>query len=117
MSTSRRLYPQSLTASVFQLRTTEGHLLPVLLVDDLDGTYRLVPEVVTFMQALVSQGESLTAMVPDDHINDLRAGIEQLEDYPAIATFLGDLRHQVLTLGAIDESKLMTGPLAVPVEL
>lgn len=55
-------YSQPRTASVFQLRTEEGHLLPVLLVDDLDGTSRLVPEVVTFMQALVSQGESLSKM-------------------------------------------------------
>lgn len=68
------------------------------------------------LPALVT-GLDEAAMVPDDHINDLRAGIEQLEDYPAIATFLGDLRHQVLTLGTIDESKLMKGPQAVSVEL
>lgn len=68
-------------------------------------------------KAAMLLGRMVTAMVPDDHINDLRAGIEQLEDYPAIAAFLGDLRHQVLTLGTIDESKLMKGPLAAPVEL
>lgn len=68
-------------------------------------------------KAAMLLGRMVTAMVPDDHINDLRAGIEQLEDYPAIATFLGDLRHQVLTLGTIDESKLMKGPQAVSVEL
>lgn len=68
-------------------------------------------------KAAMLLGRMVTAMVPDDHINDLRAGIEQLEDYPAIATFLGDLRHQVLTLGTIDELTLMKGPQAVPVEL
>jgi hypothetical protein len=56
-------YPQARTASVFQLRTEEGYLLPVLLVDDLTETSRVVPEVVAFMQALVSQGVSLSKRV------------------------------------------------------
>ncbi len=67
------------TASVFQLRTEEGHLLPVLLVDDLDGTSRLVPEVVTFMQALVSQGESLSKM------RGIANTLALLHDYMVIA--------------------------------
>ena len=72
-------YSQPRTASVFQLRTTEVHLLPVLLVDDLDGTSRLVPEVVTFMQALVSQGESLSKM------RGIANTLALLHDYMVIA--------------------------------
>lgn len=52
-------YPRARTASVFNLLTKEGHLLPVLMVDESDETARLVPELVAFMEALVSQGESL----------------------------------------------------------
>ena len=68
-------------------------------------------------KAAVLLGRVVTAMVPDSHLNDLRAGVEQIEDYPVVATFLENLRQQVLTLGDIDEAKLMAGPVAVPVEL
>lgn len=68
-------------------------------------------------KAAVLLGRVVTAMVPDSHQEDLRVGLEQIEDYPVVATFLEDLRRQVLTLGAIDEAKLMAGPVAVRVEI
>lgn len=49
-------------ASVFIIRCQDDSALPVLIVDDMDGTPRIVPEVVTFMQALLARGESLAKM-------------------------------------------------------
>lgn len=59
-------------------------------------------------------GRAITAWVPDDRLDNLREGVEQLENYPAISAFLGKLREQALTLGTIDESKLASHQLDNP---
>lgn len=53
---------QTQTASVFPLRCSDGSVVPVLVVDELDGPPRIVNEVVVFMQTLVVRGESLSTL-------------------------------------------------------
>jgi len=49
-------------ASVFSLRCKDNNILSVLIVDEKDGTSRIIPEVIALMSALISRGESLSKM-------------------------------------------------------
>jgi Putative phage integrase len=62
-------------------------------------------------QAATLLGRVITAMVPDEHLEYLRTGQEQIDDYPLVSAFFKELHQQVLTSGVIDESKLMSSPL------
>lgn len=53
----------------------EGGFLPTLIVDGPDGTARVVPEVVAFMQAMVTRGESL------DKLRGIATILALLHDY------------------------------------
>jgi integrase len=105
-------YPRASTASVFNLLTKEGHFLPVLMVDDLDGGSRVVPEVIAFMEALVSQGESLskrkgianTLALLHDYLTIARSAVPlRPEDLPdVVASFLRRRRYQPAEADGLD---------------
>ena len=105
-------YPRARTASVFNLPTKEGHVLPVLMVDDLNGGARVVPEVIAFMEALVSQGESLSkrrgiantlALLHDYLIIARNAEPVRSENLPDVAaSFLRRRRYQPAEADGLD---------------
>lgn len=55
------------TASVFSLRGSDGQALPILVVDELDGSARIVPEVIRFLRALLGRGDSFSKMRSASH--------------------------------------------------
>lgn len=66
------------TASVFSVRGDDGSALPVLVVDELGGEARVVPEVVRFMKALLGRGDSFSKM------RGIANTLALLHDYMAI---------------------------------
>jgi hypothetical protein len=78
----------------------------VLSANDMDPfLLRLKGE--TRDRSAVLLGRTIAAMVPDDKIDDLRSGVSKLEEYPEAERFFRRLGEQVLTLGLVDEHRLL----------